>query len=496
MAGIPLNDIVQTSISNAPQQAQRTGFGTLMVVTKEAGDISIAERFREYNGAPSVGDSFGTSSEIYKASQAYFSQVPSPTRMVVGMRYEVDQSAVLRCGSTEATVAEFQAITDGSFDITLNGNNIAVTGLNFAAGTDFTQISAIIQAELAGTSVSHDGQRFYITTTNTGTSATISFARTAATPSGTDISTLLQARQGQGIVSNGIAGETITESLAKIFDSAGNLNYGVAFTKEIRDGVVVNGEDAVDAAAAWGQANTSVGAKAFFTVSNDLDVLDRATTNDIISQLKGSNYTRTYAQFSSFPDEYPEISVAARGFTVNFNQANSTITLKFKSLPAISYEQLTISQKNTLVSKGGNAFVLYGTTTPILIEGQMVNGSFFDELHGSDWLEDAVKTEVFNLLLRQGKVPYTEVGVSQIRQEVEKVLEQGVRNGFIAPFSYVPNLVTGEDILLPRGYEVTTIPVRNVPAGDKTIRLYPDVSFRAVLAGAIHKVIVSGSLSN
>ena len=92
------------------------------------------------------------------------------------------------------------------------------------------------------------GGRFLIGSGTTGDLSTISFAAPAA--SGTDISELLRLRQGLATKANGIAAETITASLNAIQNVSTDW-YGFIFTKEVRDGVQINGEDAVVAAATW-----------------------------------------------------------------------------------------------------------------------------------------------------------------------------------------------------------------------------------------------------
>ena len=64
----------------------------------------------------------------------------------------------------------------------------------------------------------------------------------------------------------------------------------------------------------------------------------------------------------------------------------------------------------------------------------MANGAYFDEVHGLDWLQNAVQTECYNLLYQsKTKIPQTDAGVNQIVTTIGKVLHEGVSNGLIAP---------------------------------------------------------------
>jgi len=117
----------------------------------------------------------------------------------------------------------------------------------------------------------------------------------------------------------------------------------------------------------------------------------------------------------------------------------------------------------------------------------MASGVFFDEVHGIDWLQNAVETNVFGYLLtRTTKVPYTNKGVAAIEQQVISALDEAVNNGLIAP----GETIDGE--FLPNGYKTTVIPVEDINQSDKEARHYPGLSFTVLGAGAIHSVQING----
>lgn len=486
---IPVSTVVNVSIAIGATFPARAGFGTLNIVTEETGVIGLAERIRSYSNLDGVTADWGANTEVLKAATAYFSQQPKPTSLKVSTRYSTDQSAELRGGSvTDAT--PLLLISDGSFTINIDGDTQDITGLNFTdTETTLNDIAASIETalQLIGTggytaaTCTHDGSRFFITSGTTGTSSTISFLTPVSPSTGTDISSLLQMQQGEGTKSDGIAGETITESLNAIQNIDPDW-YGLTFTKEVRDGAIINAENAVVAAAAWCEARVKI----FGNTSNDLDVLDSVTTNDIASVLQTAKYRRTMTTFSSFADQYPSASILGRAFTVNFNQPNSTITLKFKQMPGISVETLTQNQKAVLDSKSANALIVVGASD-MFAESYMANGVFFDEVHGIDWLQNAIETNVFGYLLtRTTKVPYTNKGIAALAQQVTKALDEAVRNGLIAP----GETIDGE--FLGTGYKIITIPAEDINQSDKEARLYPGLSFIVLGAGAIHSVQING----
>lgn len=488
---ISVDNIVNVSIAVGATFPARAGFGTLLIVTNETGTIGIAERIRSYSNIAGVAGDWDTSSEAYKAAQSYFSQQPKPTSLMIATRFETDQAAQLRGGSvTSDDLSSFTAINDGEFNISIDGVNADVSGMDFTGDADMDAVAATIQvavraadvdAGFASATVTHDGSRFYVNSGTTGASSAISFMTAVDPAVGTDISSLLQMRQGEGTKTSGIDAETISDSLAAI-ENVNSDWYGLMFTKEVRDDVVVNGEDAVEAAASFIEARRKV----FLNTTNDLDVLDSVTTTDIASVLNSQSLNRTMTTFSSYPNEYPSASIVGYAFTVNFSQPNATITLKFKQMPGITVEDLTINQKNVLDAKKANALIDVGGSF-MFAESFMANGRFFDEVHGLDWLQNAIQTNVFGYLLtRTTKVPYTDKGVAALEQQVIKALDEAVFNGLLAP----GETIDGE--FLPKGYKTITVPVADVNQSDKEARQYNQLSFVGLGAGAIHGSQING----
>lgn len=489
---IPVSTVVKVSIAIGAQFPERAGFGTLNIVTSESGPISLAERIRSYSNLDGVTADWDANSEVVAAATSYFSQQPKPTSLRVSTRYPTAQSAELRGGAVLANatnLALFTAISDGSFAVSIDGSNEDITGLDFTGDADFSEIALTIEAGLQAVATggftaatcTHDDTRFYISSGTTGDTSTISFATAVSPATGTDISSLLEMRQGEGTKTDGIAAETITASLNAIQNVDPDW-YGLIFTKEVRDDVVINVEDAVEAAADWCEARIKI----FFNTTNDFDALDSVNTNDIASVLKAKDLRRTITTYSSFPDQYPSASVAGRAFTVNFSQPDSTITLKFKQLPGVTVEDLTQNQKAVLDSKNANSIISVGDRN-MFAESFMANGSFMDEVHGIDWLENAIQTNVYGYLLtRTTKVRYTDKGTAALEQQTIKALDEAVVNGLIAP----GETIDGE--FLATGYKTVLIPVADVNQSNKEARLYPGLSFTVLGAGAIHGVQING----
>lgn len=119
----------------------------------------------------------------------------------------------------------------------------------------------------------------------------------------------------------------------------------------------------------------------------------------------------------------------------------------------------------------------------------MANGYFFDEVHGTDWLQNELQTAVYNVLYTsQTKVPQTDPGINRIVTAIVDRLEQGVANGLIAPGQWngpdIGALRSGQ--YLSTGYYVYAPPVSSQSQADREARKAPVIQVAIKLAGAVH----------
>lgn len=226
----------------------------------------------------------------------------------------------------------------------------------------------------------------------------------------------------------------------------------------------------------------------FGITTDEATILDAATTTDLASKLKAAKYSRTFIQYST-SSRYAAMSAFARAFTVDFTGSNTTITLKFKQEPGITYETLGTSQANNLEAKNCNVYVYYENDTAILEQGVMSNGDFFDERHGLDWLQNAVQTADFNTLYTSTtKIPQTDAGTTTRIANIELVLDKAVQNGLFAPGKWtggpMGQLNTGD--MLTKGYYTWAENVDDQLQVDREARKGVPIQVAGKLAGAVH----------
>lgn len=478
---IPVSKVVRVSVLTSPTFPKRKGFGLLLIVTDEA-YLPVGDRLRFYSDMDAVASDFPSNSEAYKAAQVFFGQSPKPVELAIGRAFSSAVPGEL-LGSVNATktVATYQAITTGSLKMNIDGGTVEeVTGIDLSGCANLNAVAAAIDTAFTQATVSYDGTRFIVRSTTTGATSTVDYAVTPST--GTDLGPLLGLREADlGIKTAGKAAEAMADSLQALQDWDPSW-YGFTLAK-----ATISTQDILDCAA-WAEARIKIFG---YTTSNS-DVQDSASSSDLASTLKDLGYSRTIGQWDN-NDKYAVISAIARGFVVNFAEQDSTLTLKFKLQPGVTPVNITETQRLALVSKNINYYTYFGDSA-MLAEGVMANGRFFDEVHGIDWLQNAVENNVFGYLYtRTTKVPQTDKGVAALVQQAEKALQEGVRNGLLAP-----GVWNGADLgevksgsFLPKGFYVYAQPVADQPQADREARKAPPIQAIAKGAGAIHSVDVS-----
>ncbi|HCJ7750857.1 MULTISPECIES: DUF3383 family protein [Enterobacteriaceae] len=275
--------------------------------------------------------------------------------------------------------------------------------------------------------------------------------------------------------------ETLLQAVNALLDY--NSWYGLHLAVPVAD--YPDDADLISVSSAIESATVS---RILAITSSEADILSSAVETDLATKLKAAKYSRTYIQYSS-TSPYAALSAFGRAFTVNFTGSNTTITLKFKQLPGITYETIGTSQANALEAKNCNVYVYYENDTAILEQGVMCNGDFFDERHGLDWLQNAVQTADYNTLYTSTtKIPQTDAGTTTRIANIEKVLDVADKNGLFAPGIWTggPMGQLGTGDTLTKGYYTWADTVDNQLQTDREARKGVPIQVAAKLAGAVH----------
>jgi hypothetical protein len=505
---LDLSDIVSVQVVVSPLAAPYSNFGTLMLMGS-SDVIDIYERYRQYSNIDQVLNDFSNVSPEYLAAVDFFDQSPRPSILYIGRWAQADTNGRMHGGSltpTQELMSNWTSITTGSLKIAFDGSSATdITGLNFSATQNLNAVAAIIQTAiraigtggftLATCQWNAAEARFEFKSGTTGASSAVSFMTTPA--SGVSIITQLRGTLALGARTvAGIVAETALTGAQALANASSQWYALVAATA-----VPLSQEDHLAIASyILASSRSRIYGITFFgntvdTANNDCIYVTDGT--DFASLLKSTDNKRVFWQYSS-TDPYAVTSLFGRMATVNFNANNTTITLMFKKEPNIIPERLTESQAALLKTKGGNVYVYYNNDVAIIQPGQMSNGYFIDEVHGLDWLQNAIQIDVFNLLYQSTtKIPQTDGGAHLIVNQINATLARSVNNGLVAPGVWNADgfgqLIRGD--ALTNGFYTYCPPMALQSQADRETRVCPPIQVAAKLAGAIHNVPIIVSVN-
>jgi hypothetical protein len=170
MQGLSVSNVVDVVVNLTPSGAAPLSFGVLMI----AGDspvINGTQRFQTFTNIDSVANEFGTTAPEYLAASLYFEQSPVPAQCMIGRWFSSAAAAQLDGGILSASqqmLANFTAISNGSFVIVIDGATHTLTGLNFTGVTNLNGVASIITTALSGPTCTWNGENFVISSGTSG----------------------------------------------------------------------------------------------------------------------------------------------------------------------------------------------------------------------------------------------------------------------------------------------------------------------------------------
>jgi hypothetical protein len=442
-----LTDIVTVSITAATQTPTRVGFGTPLVTAYHTNYVDRARTYTTITGM--TDDGFATTDPAVLAAQALFSQNPRPPSIIVG-RTENDQEQKI-------TITPIAA-NDTAYTVYVNGQ----------AATFTSDATATVAEICTGLKTQIDALSEPVTTTDNTTDVDI------------EANTVADAFRFYVADRSLITQENVTPDLG---GSSGIVNDIQAIQDANDDWyclIPTNiGSAAVTAAAVYIETLQKVQSYS----SADDAIYDSGSTTDIGAVLNTAGYARTFGMWHTKPlDQYIHAAWPGRclpsdpgSITWAYNGPGSN------SLSGVDATTLTETERLAIEAKAVNHYTTVAGLS-VTRQGTMAEGSqsYIDITRSIDFIAQRMKEYVFGVISSADKVPYTNKGIgvieSQVRAVIDLSIDQGILANDPAPIITVPD-------------------VADVAAVDKADRILRNVEFDAVLAGAIHKVRISGRVS-
>ena len=143
-----------------------------------------------------------------------------------------------------------------------------------------------------------------------------------------------------------------------------------------------------------------------------------------------------------------------------------------------------------------NTYVFIGNTSSVVREGVQAAADWFtDSLVNLDNYREELQAEVYNVFLRNKKVPYTQAGQNLLVSAAAKINRRYTDNGTFAPRDV-------ESDATERGYDtlpatsITPASVAGATTSERAARIAPPIAITAYEAGAFHSVAIAVSVYN
>jgi len=425
-----ITEFIDVQITIQDLKVSAAGFGVPMILPDDE-HSAFSGRTSEYSTLAEVGVDFATTTKTYKAANAIFAQEIPPAVVKIGRR-----------DSGDSDVADTLAkITDEDADWYCLIIEDRTKAEILAAAVYIETVSKIFLASSEEADVIDAAS----TTDVAYTLKNLGYNRTA-----------YMWHHQSGVDQAGVA-IAVSSLVATVTETDHGLRVGDPITVSGATPAELNGNNIV------------VAVLTDDTYTYATDAADGA----------GSGTINVFARYT-----FPE---AAWGGEMLGRYEPGEATWMFKQLVGVAKTPTTLlsqAQKTAALNKNANIYVEVASVG-ITREGKMASGRYIDLTRGVDWLEARMEERIFAQMANLPKIPYTNVGVAIIENEIRAQLDAGIAAGVLQPL-----LDDAEN----RPYQIIVPDVATVSQQDRVGRVLPDIEFKAQAAGAIHKVVVTGNI--
>lgn len=444
-----LSQYVHLTIQAGTAAPTAQGFGKLLVLSNGTGSNGFTtNEVRSYNTFAQVAEDFESNQFPYQAAEVAFAASPRLEQFLVGLL---------------PTPATKQAI---QIDVT-----------NVTSGTNIT-----------GSLVSPAGSGSVVLASFSGSQANLA----------KNLSTAINAFSG---ISSSYAGNVVT-TVAGVEGQLWNFSddsHGISILDTTADwdydnqldnlltidntfyAVAIDNNSAknMDKVARWASANEK---KALFspqvTRITDFTSALFTTTADHANLIANNDAIILYTKGDRTTPR--EVAWASRMLPTD----PGTATWAFKTLNGVGVDTFTSTEEGQINDfdaatkvRAGNYYKTEAGLN-ITYPGRCAGGEFIDNEIAKDWLKARISERVFGLFANAKKVPYTTKGANMVRAEVVGVLSEAERAGVI-----------------DSGFVVTVLDPADQATVDRAARILRFVEFTCRLAGAIHQVYITGTVT-
>lgn len=404
----------------------------------------------EFTSLSQVGDYFGATSEEYARAAFYFGFISksyySPQKLAYASYVPVAVPPKIFGSRFSTTLTQFQAITNGSFNLTLGADSNDITGLDFSTATSLADVAAAIELAInaetgvqwTAATVTYDAARGAFNFV--GGDAVDAVVAVSAAGSGTNIINAI----GWGslaIFSDGSVAMTVTETLQASADASNNFA-----TFLFMPATQLTIDEIVEAATWNANYNPNISFMYLVPVLRD-DIGDY--------NLALSGYAGTVVSEYNATSGYVEMLPGAVLAATRYDQPNSVQNYMFQQSALLSPTVSTTSDSDTLDNLGIN---YYGQTQTAgqqisfyqrgTVYGTESDPQFINIYANEIWLKDAMAAALLNAFLTLSQIPANTEGLQTVKSIQQPIIEQALVNKVIS---------VGKQLTLAQKADITAI---------------------------------------
>lgn len=237
-----------------------------------------------------------------------------------------------------------------------------------------------------------------------------------------------------------------------------------------------NSKAYVEGCAAWIEANGAAQSRRIYHADccDSLALTQAVGTggNDTLDRLKTLAYARTFAFYHADPSAMIAARISGRVLPV----MPGGVTLSHKALAGIAATALTSTWYTNVVAKNGNAYSSFESGTADTFLGKSGSGEWWDVVRNDDYVNDAIRVAVYNVLHQNDIVPMDDGGITQIASALRGALKDAENRRIYS------DIVVAEPLAV------------DVSAANRAARRLP-IPWSANRVGAVVYVSASGTVS-
>lgn len=221
------------------------------------------------------------------------------------------------------------------------------------------------------------------------------------------------------------------------------------------------------------------------TYVNSLEKIGFFASSD---QTITSSGERTVILISNHADEYPEAAWLGRVGALTIGSA----TWDSKQLNGQKNSGVTLSEQSTLLANNLNLIREMGGVN-VSWEGKTMSGQYIDVIQGRDLLKARLTEGWHSLKINTEKIPFTEQGRSMVESYIREVFRVVGRNGVIAPVETEADNENSD--MGDFQYQLSIPEISEISTANKAARVFAPITFKAIIAGGINSLEISGTLT-